>query len=434
MARFNIRSRPAVLAACSALAVALMTGCAGHGAVASSAHSAAALEADLAGQDKNLVRLEQRVAKAPRNASARFDLAKAYLAAGRFQSAATTFDDVIALGDDRPQAGLGQALAYIGSGRNAEALQVLDRVQGRIPAEDFGLAVALAGQPERGVALLTDSVRSGGATAKTRQNLAYAYALAGRWSEARLIAAQDVPANQLDARMDEWASRSRNDQFQSRIAGLIGAPVRGDDGQPAALALNGVVDGPQLAAAAPVPAPASASTSTSTSAPVPGPAAAPEAELPAMNVTRVAMADPAPASRPAARLVPVARPAALTERAPAPDRFRPILPPALQAAAAQPGSHLVQLGAFSTRDGARRAWTSFVTRNPVLRNHAVRITEATVRGQRYFRVAAEGFNLGSARSLCSSVRQRGGGCLAYADPGRNPAPAGQGAAARLARR
>ena len=39
-----------------------------------------------------------------------------------------------------------------------------------------------------------------------RQNLAYAYALAGNWRAARVMAAEDVPADQLDARLAQWAA------------------------------------------------------------------------------------------------------------------------------------------------------------------------------------------------------------------------------------
>jgi hypothetical protein len=91
----------------------------------------------------------------------------------------------------------------------------------------------------------------------------------------------------------------------------------------------------------------------------------------------------------------------------------------------------VQLGSYSSLEGAKRAWDIYVARNPALEDHKMRITEADVRGKRFFRVAAEGFDHGSAQSLCASVRERGGGCFAYAEkralPGALPrkAKAGQ---------
>ena len=53
-----------------------------------------------------------------------------------------------------------------------------------------------------------NAIRNGENTPKMRQNIAYAYALAGRWREARLMAQQDVPADQVSHRMQEWAEMS----------------------------------------------------------------------------------------------------------------------------------------------------------------------------------------------------------------------------------
>ena len=42
------------------------------------------------------------------------------------------------------------------------------------------------------------------------------------------------------------------------------------------------------------------------------------------------------------------------------------------------------------------------------------ITEARVRGKRYFRVSAGGFKNASARSMCSAVKAKGQGCITWA--------------------
>ncbi|SFF98875.1 Sporulation related domain-containing protein [Novosphingobium sp. CF614] len=420
MERITFHARTAGLAVCSAMAAALLAGCSGHAPLASSgkpAPSGDLADAQSAAQSEtDVVKAEGRVAKSPRSASARVDLAQAYLAAGRFESAATTFEDAASLGDESPRSGLGLALAYIGSGRNAEALTVLTRWRNQIPASDLGLAVALAGQPAQGVALLSDALRGGDDSAKIRQNLAYAYALDGRWAEARVVASQDVPADQLDARMGEWASRVRPDQYQSRIAGLLAAPVRTDPGQPAALALNGAEQAVRMASAD---------------------ASAPIAELPPVEAGQ-AIGEAAP-SRDVAEL-----PAALATNsvdAPQPASAKFVSQPMVQPASAtrsaiaesfagKGSAQLVQLGSFRTLEGARRAWGIFVARNPALKDHAMRITEANVHGRRYFRVAAEGFDRGSAKALCSTVKQRGGACFAYAEghalPGALPAKDGSG--------
>lgn len=436
----RLNARSAGFALCSAMVAALLAGCSGQPPLASTgappvagagSDSGRAVPGD-AGGDKVLARAEARVAKAPQNASARADLAQLYLAAGRFDSAATTFEDAVSLGDQSPRSGLGLALAYIGSGRNAQALDVLARWQGKVPAGDFGLAVALAGKPAQGVAILTDTLRGGEDTAKVRQNLAYAYALDGRWAEARVVASQDVPADQLDARMGEWASRARPDQTQARVAGLIGAPMRGDPGQPAALALNGVEHAPRTALAL-----------SSPELPVPafGAADAPAAELPPVQSGESFWgATPPQEAPPEAAVVPATfEPETQPEETPsrmfaesfaaAPDTAAPV-PAARETARPRSTAHLIQLGSFRTMEGAKRAWGIYQRTNPALRGHTLRITEAEVRGRRYFRVAAEGFDRHAAQTLCSTVKQRGGGCFAYAEhrelPGALPETRGRG--------
>lgn len=421
MERFKTHARSTGLAVCSAMAIALLAGCAGHGAIASADAPAVADSDDLQAGSR-IAKLESQVAKSPRNASARVALAQAYLASGRFESAATTFEDAVTLGNNDPRVGLGRALAYIGAGRNAEALTVLDRWHAQIPASDLGLALALAGQPAQGVAVLSDAVRGGEATAKARQNLAYAYALDGRWTEARVVASQDVPADQIDARLAEWASRVRPEQFQTRVASLIGAPVRADSGQPAFLALGGAAQPARMA-------------SVETAAPAP----ASTAELPAV--------DAAQDTPPALELVQEPAFAMPTEKATkaqagarltvqqsfpslAPSRSaRTDIPMKVRSSMAQTGTHLVQLGSFSSLESAKRASAVFAARNPVLKGHSIRITEAHVNGRLFYRVAAEGFERASAQNTCASVRQRGGACFAYASrgvPGAKPAgvPAG----------
>ena len=84
------------------------------------------------------------------------------------------------------------------------------------------------------------------------------------------------------------------------------------------------------------------------------------------------------------------------------------------ATVAKGGSHLVQLGSFSSPQGARRAWGIFTAKNPELKNYRMTITPAVVHGKNFWRVAAGGFNNASAGGLCASVKKRGGACFAYA--------------------
>src|SRR5690606_19605158 len=88
-----------------------------------------------------------------------------------------------------------------------------------------------------------------------RQNLAFAYALAGRWREARLMAEQDVPADQVPDRIEQWAMLAQPGAWQQRVAGLLSVPAGVvDTGQPSALALANTPSIEQLAAEAAPPA------------------------------------------------------------------------------------------------------------------------------------------------------------------------------------
>ena len=429
MHRFEINARKAGFVLATAMAAALVAGCSGQGHVASTGAPVGA--ASLAANPEKSVELaERRVERMPRDAQARAALAQTYLGAGRFQSAATTFADAQELGGNSATLALGTALADIGAGRQDEALAVLSKWGNRMPVGDYGLALALAGRPDDAVTVLTDAIRGGQGTARMRQNLAYAYALAGNWSAARVVAAQDVPADQLDARLGEWARESQPQFYQSRIAALLGAPVRVDPGQPAALALNAAASDVQMAD--------NASVSNAQQHEIPGPAFAKvdtnSGELPPVS----ALQSPAPPMPDAAPDAPEPTPppraanfqtAAMETRlrAPAPARREPVngqrraapqvaqhIRQSVAATQGKASDHLVQLGSFRTMEGAKRSWAVFIARNPALKGHTMRISEAMVNGRRFYRVAAEGFGAGSAQSMCSLVKGRGAGCFVYA--------------------
>ena len=62
---------------------------------------------------------------------------------------------------------------------------------------------------------------------------------AGDWEQARTVAAQDVPADQLDARIQQWMALAKPAARRTRSPRCIGIqPVAGDPGQPVRLALN----------------------------------------------------------------------------------------------------------------------------------------------------------------------------------------------------
>lgn len=428
---FASAARPAgrlALLAGVSLVAALLAGCSGaHGIKSASAGPRDGFAADPAA-DKALAKAEQAVgraekaaAKAPDAAASRTALGNAYLAAGRFVSATEAFDDAMTLGDNSPRTVLSLSLAMIGSGQSRDAVALLDDWRGEIPAGDLGLALALAGETSRGVAILADAVRGGDNSAKVRQNLAYAYALDGRWSEAKMMAAQDVPADQLDKRLAYWALSMLPDRNVERVAALIGAPARmQDQGQPAALALKVSPQTQQLAVevAAPVqaiPAPAA-------------PAFAAEAELaPGAPVSTVA-SNAAVQAMPVRAAAPVAvrRSVAEAFAMPAVSESRRVRAAVAVAKVRVPqgavtdrasGGHFVQLGAFSSQQGARRAWGYYAQRNPKLADYRMSITSALVNGKTVWRVAAAGLTGRlAATTLCSRLKSSGGACFAYAVP------------------
>lgn len=497
------------LAVSTAMAGALLSGCAATPAPRAEVTATQAQTALAEGQvDRGLRLAEQAVQAEPRSAAYRAMLGKAYLDAGRFASAETSFNDAMALGDNSPRIALSLALSLTAQAKYGEASALLNDWEGQIATADLGLALALAGQPERGIHLMGNAIRGGENTAKMRQNLAYAYAVAGRWREARLMAAQDVPADQLGDRIAQWAEMASPDAYELRIARLLGSPagVR-DMGQPTALALANtpgleqlaseasgyVVDSqgelpaavapmaaPQMAQALPagrMAVPASASELPPVGRPVVDvtPADAVAASQPADFATAFATDAPSGGSlaqvtqdalrfvsQPVVQTMPVRygaapdtattsaeRPAtpALATREAASTGTRQVAartiaprdaePSPVAALAMADGTHLVQLGSFSSEQGARRAWGIYVSRYPELSGHDMVITEAMVRGKRYFRVSAAGFDRANSRSMCSAVSTRGGdGCISWAANAPLPGalPSRREDTVRLARR
>jgi Flp pilus assembly protein TadD len=430
----------AVTTAMAGIALASGIGIAANAAPRADKSFASAQTALAKGQvDKAISHAEAAVLADPRNAGYRALLGAAYMGAGRFEAAATSFGDAMELGDTNPRTVLSFALAKIALGQSGAALTVLDNHAGTIDPADLGLALALAGQPERGVHVLVNAVRSAEqSTPKLRQNLAYSYALAGNWRASRVMAAEDVPADQIEARLAEWAATASPEQFQQRIASLLGVTPRADAGQPQRLALaNSAPDAPMmaeapapeapiaLAVAEPAPAPvvqparapvtsfAQAFAAPEPAAPQVAPAVAPAVEssgirfvsnpvvqeLPGRAPVRVA-ASPAPA-RARAVAAPVAKPAAKPVAASVPsDKAK--------------ASHLIQLGSYDSKVEAERGWSALKAKFPQLKDHTPVITQAVVGGRTFWRVAAAGFGPKSAQAMCGTVKSAGRGCFAYA--------------------
>jgi Flp pilus assembly protein TadD len=420
------------LAVTTALASLALAGCATSAAPRGDVSFASAQTALAKGQtEKAIAHAEAAVLADPRNPSFRALLGATYLEAGRFESAATSFGDALDLGNEDPRTVLSFALAKTALGDGKAAVQALDDYAKLIDPADLGLAYALAGQPQRGVHVMINAVRSAEeASPKLRQNLAYTYALAGNWRAARVMAAEDVPADQLDARIVEWAATSSPEQYKQRVAAMLGVTARADGGQPQQLALANFpasdvmvaeaaaqADMPVMAEAAPAPAPVAAPKMAE---------AAPQPSFAEAFATPVAT--PAPA-RVAGSVQYVSNP--VVQQLPA--RSEPALPrmaasgqrrmtaPAPIASDKASATHLVQLGAYDSKIEAQRGWTVLKGKFPQLKDHDVVITEAVVNGRTFWRVAAAGFGVNSAKGMCGTVKSAGRGCFTYA--GSSP-PAG----------
>lgn len=389
---------------------------------------------------KAIQHAEAAVLANPREPSYRALLGAAYLEDGRFTAAATSFADAMELGDTAPRTVLSFALAKIALGQSQTALAVLDDHAGSIDPADLGLALALAGQPERGVHVLINAVRSlEQSTPKLRQNLAYSYALAGNWRAAQVMAAEDVSADQLQARLSQWAAHAAPEMYQQRIASLLGVTPRADGGQPQMLALANFPE-PAMMAAASVQGPGSEDAiafadpvEVADAAPSPSFtaafAAAEPAPAPAYDAAGAAQGPESGAMRFVSNPV-VQQLAALVAPAPAPRRaaVAPAAPRVVASASQRrmvttaaaapadkgPATHLVQLGAYNSKAEAAQGWTMLQGKFPQLKGRSPVITQAVVNGRTFWRVAAEGFTSQGAKSMCGTVKSAGRGCFAYA--------------------
>jgi len=413
-----------------------MVGCAGGGsglASASDRDAAAASRTaatDAAKASKALgkhdaatavVQAEAAVALMPRNADYRVLLGQSYLQAGRFVSARTAFGDALALTPDNGKAALNLALAQIATGDWSAARKTLDAHATAITPADRGLAMALAGDPSGGVAVLTEAARSGGSNATVRQNLALSYALAGEWQAARVVAAADMSPADVDGRMEQWAAFAHPASASDQVAALLNVRPAEDAGQPIALALN--------AAVPTTPAPPEAPVQTAELSPE---AAAPQAIVAPEPQHGPVLAEqevpaPAPVAHAAAGFSRTARSAAVS--APRQPRvattIRASTKPAKLAVAAQParapalakGNWFVQLGAYDSPGVARDAWVRATRRLPALASRGPSGASITAKARQFYRLSVGGYARADAVQLCQRVRSVGGQCFVRAGAG-----------------
>lgn len=370
---------------------------------------------------------ERAVEKSPQDAGYRALLGNCYLAAGRFASAEAAYRDSLTIYVAQPQVVLKLVLVQIAQGKNDEAKLLLAEARDLIDPSDAGLALALAGDPQAAVELLEPVARAVGADSRTRQNLALAYAFSGEWEQAKIVASQDVPVDQVDTRIQQWMAMSKPARASDQVAALIGIqPVDNDPGQPIRLALN-KEEAVRQAAAEPIAAPAvteqpveiaaAEQASTPPSAPAVGTSVTIDLPPPPPYVAPepVKQAEVAPAVLHEAR--PALSPAAV--------RLSDSLPKVRRAAAPRAANGksraVVQIGAYSSRDRVAAAWSKVSGKHGSLKRYTpVTARFAGAQGTVY-RLAVKGFDSNAeAVSLCASLRRAGASCFVRAVSGDAP--------------
>lgn len=428
---FRFGSALSVIAAAS-----MMGGCAapqetvGFGGRVADSNIGAATKAAIAIQSNDFATAiplaERAVASSPTDAGFRSLLGNAYFGAGRFASAETAYRDSLSILSNQPQVILKLTLVQIAQGKNDEAYAFLEAARGILNPADYGLALALSGRSAHAIAVLEPAARAIDADARVRQNLALAYAFSGDWTAARIVAAQDLPADQLDERIHQWMALAKPAHASDQVAALTGiTPAASDPGLPTRLALQGgettrmaavAPEAPVVAEAAPtepqmafneVPQPAPVLPEAPQSAPEPV-QAPPPAPVAAVQV-RDSAPDFVAASSPEA--VYVAPPPPRPIKAAAQRKAPPIRNASLQKANGR-SSAVVQLGAYGSRERVSVAWNMITKRYPALRAYAPMTARFESNRGVVYRLSIKGFaSQQEAQSRCSLLKSRGGNCF-----------------------
>ena len=424
------------------------TGCSGMGKMAdapsraagkpavaakSAAQARAALEAGKVSKAVGLA--EAAVAGSPRDANYRALLGQAYLNDGRFASATSALTEAMELGATDSNTIIALTLANIAQGRNADAVALLQEHRDTVPASDTGLALALAGDSAGAIYVLTEAARAPGAGARTRQNLALAFALSGRWAQARILASQDLSAARLEARMAEWSKLAEQPNTQVRVASLIGTRAQQDAGMPVRLALSNFGD-VQMAAAEPVVELASADPAPVETYAPPPPVAAPvladassairsvELPMPERTVDGVVPVTELPQPKAAGEVILAdAAPYRAAPRIAGEGRIRPaqqmamelatvMVPKAMAFDSRKPAGWAVQLGAYDSLGIAKEKWGTLKKRSAMLAGFPASSHAATVKGRTFYRLTVNGLaSRADATSLCNQLKAQGQTCF-----------------------
>jgi hypothetical protein len=273
--------------------------------------------------------------------------------------------------------------------------------------------------------VLNAAARQDGADATVRQNLALAHALAGDWDEARTIASQDVPANQLDGRIHQWMLLASPKGPSDQVAALVGVtPAAVDSGLPVQLALN-----KDETREAEVSAPATAVAKVAKAAPVaPAKPAFVAAAAQAAPAQPVAVAPAPPPARPTiAALASNAMLEAKTVLSSIMPNYsmsvaKPAMPhPAIKRPAVGKSPTVVQLGAYGSPDRVVAAWNGAAHKYGALKAYLPMSARFASPKGTFYRLSVRGFNsVSEANALCGSIKHKGGSCFVRNFAGDSP--------------
>ena len=370
---------------------------------------------------------EQAVAKAPTDAGFRALLGNAYFQGGRFRSAESAYKDSLALYPNQSPVLLKLALAQTAQGKRNQAVATLREARPALGESNYGLALALAGHTAEAIRVLEPAARDTNADATVRQNLALAYAFAGNWDNARAVAAQDVPAGQLDTRIRQWMQLASPKSAAEQVAALTGVtPVAVDEGQPVRLALTR----PDTQPAATQVAEAVQPVAATPAAPAP---AAPVAlaAAPAAAPAPVVVASIPPAPPPAHPTLAALAATAVSEAkavfaAVIPHSHAPVGKPAkphVAVAAVRRGNSpaVLQLGAYRSPDRVLAAWNGTAAKYSALKAYLPMSAKFASPKGIFYRLSVRGFGSDAeARNLCMSLHRKGASCFVRNTAGDQP--------------
>lgn len=354
---------------------------------------------------------ELAVTADPQNADARFTLAKAYTAAGRYQSAAEAYGDLSAMNPADPNVRFRAALSSLAAGNRYTALSSLDALAAEPSlAADVGLALALSGETRKAISLLETSVRAGNSTPRLRQNLALAQALAGEWAAARTTASMDLAPDAVDARVAEWAAIASNTDSSWRTASVLGVEMAANDaGRPVALAwaqpradvVVAAVEAP-VVESAPEPVVVAAVAE-------PAVVIAEAAPIVRAEPVAIARAEVPVAAEPAQPIVKI--------RAVQPgfEAPKPVSAVKREIRALQKPTHgawVVQLGSYAKPEFLNAGWKTLIRKNSALGEFEPIRSQIAVKGATYHRLAIGSFaNVNEAVDLCRDLKAGGYSCF-----------------------